>query len=287
MAHTGSIVVAPTGDHTVTWSSKRDGTFTSQSCTSSGGSTTTCQVTYTPAAGSAGPHTITATDAPESGSTAATGTTSIAVSRRQSTTTVSCGTPVTLPAPSDCTVTVRDTSGGTAVAPTGEVTFSAVGAGAFGSSTCELVPGSASASSCSVTYTPTDSGNHQMTATFPSDVDHLASSSAPAVITVEPEIVTDVTPPVVQILSPADGTAIRKGRIRVVATATDEVGVTKIEVAANGVVMCSNVDTSSMTCSWSVPKKGSTDLTVTVTAWDAAGNAGSQQIQVTVVTGQP
>ena len=51
--------------------------------------------------------------------------------------------------------------------------------------------------------------------------------------------------------------------------------------------MCSNVDTSSMTCSWSVPKKGSTDLTVTVTAWDAAGNAGSQQIEIKVVTGQP
>ena len=37
VAHTGSIVVAPTGDHTVTWSSNDDGTFTSPSCTSSDG----------------------------------------------------------------------------------------------------------------------------------------------------------------------------------------------------------------------------------------------------------
>ena len=126
------------------------------------------------------------------------------------------------------------------MAPTGEVTFSAVGAGAFGSPTCALAPGSASASSCSVTYTPTTSGDHQVTATFPSDVDHLASSSAPVVITIEPETVTDVTPPVIQIVSPADGTAIKKGRpIRVVATATDDVGVTRVEFAADGVVMCS------------------------------------------------
>ena len=50
-SHTGSIVVAPTGDHTVTWSSSRDGAFGASSCTSDGGSTTTCQVAYTPGPG--------------------------------------------------------------------------------------------------------------------------------------------------------------------------------------------------------------------------------------------
>lgn len=288
VAHTGSIVVAPTGDHTVTWSSSGDGTFTSPSCTSDDGSTTTCQVTYTPAAGSAGPHTITATDAPESGSTVATGTTSIAVSRRQSTTAVSCGSPVILPASSDCTVTVRDTSGGAVVAPTGEVTFSTVGGAAFGSATCSLVPGSPSTSRCSVTYTPTTRGDHRISATFPPDVDHLgSSSSAPAVITVDPEIVTDVTPPVVQILSPSDGTAVKKARtIKVVATATDDVAVTQVDFAADGVVMCSDVETTAMTCAWSVPRNGSTGFTVTVTAWDAAGNAATQEIRIRVVTGR-
>jgi hypothetical protein len=286
-SHTGSIVVAPTGDHTVTWSSSGDGAFGASSCDSDGSSTTTCRVAYTPSPGSAGPHTITATDARESGAATAAGTTTIPVGRRQSTTTVSCGTPVTLSAPSDCTVTVRDASGGAAVAPIGEVTFSAVGAGAFGSPVCALVPGSASASGCSVTYTPTTSGDHQVTATFPSDVDHLASSSAPVVVTVEPEIVTDVTRPVVQIVSPADGTAIRKGRtIRVVATATDDVGVTRVDFAADGVVMCSDQETTAMTCAWSVPRNGSTGFTVTVTAWDAAGNTATQQISIRVVTGR-
>jgi hypothetical protein len=288
VSHTGSIVVVPSGDHTVTWSSSGEGTFESSQCTSDGGSTTTCQVRYTPGAGSSGPHTITATDAPESRSTVATGTASIFVSRRQSTTAVSCGTPVTLPAPSTCTVTVSDASGGSATAPTGQVTFTAVGDGAFGPPTCSLSPRSASASSCSVAYTPATAGDHGVTATFPSDVDHQASSStAPAVITVEREIVTDVTPPIVQILSPADGSAIKKGRtIRVVATATDDVGVTRVDFAADGVVMCSVVETTAMTCAWSVPRNGTTRFTVTVTAWDAAGNTATQQISIRVVTGR-
>ena len=97
----------------------------------------------------------------------------------------------------------------------------------------------------------------------------------------------DVTPPVVQISSPADGTSISKGRtITVVATATDDVGVTKVEFAADGVVMCSDVETTAMTCAWSVPRRGSTEFIVTVTAWDAAGNIGSQQIAIKVVNGR-
>ena len=288
VAHTGSIVVAPSGDHTVSWSSSGDGTFGSPQCSSDDGSTTTCQVTYTPGPGSSGPHTITATDAPESGSTVATGTASIVVSRRRSTTAVSCGTPVIIPDSSTCTVTVGDVSDGSPVAPLGEVTFSAEGDGGLGSPTCSLVPGSSSASSCSVTYTPTTPGDHAVNATFPSDLDHQPSSSpAPAVITVEPETVTDVTPPVVQIVSPADGTAIKKGRtIRVVATATDDVGVTRVDFAADGVVMCSDVETTAMTCAWSVPRDRSTGFTVTVTAWDAAGNSAMQQITIRVVTGR-
>ena len=36
-----------------------------------------------------------------------------------------------------------------------------------------------------------------------------------------------------------------------------------------------------MTCAWSVPRNGSTGFTVTVTAWDAAGNTATQQISIT------
>jgi hypothetical protein len=50
--------------------------------------------------------------------------------------------------------------------------------------------------------------------------------------------------------------------------------------------MCGDVETSAMTCVWSVPKSGSTGFTVTVTARDAAGNVGTQQIAIVVVTGR-
>jgi hypothetical protein len=73
----------------------------------------------------------------------------------------------------------------------------------------------------------------------------------------------------------------------VVATATDDIGVTNVEFAADGVVMCSDVEISAMTCAWSVPRRGSTGFTVTVTAWDEAGNIGSQQIQIVIVNGRP
>ena len=290
-AHTGSVVLAPVevpdGDHTVTWSSNGDGTFGTSSCTSDGGSTTTCQVRYTPAPGSAGTHTITAIDASATGSVIASASASIAVSRRASVTAVACTSPVAATDASTCAVTVADANAGDASAPLGPVTFSSVGGGSFGSATCSLAAISGSKSSCSVTYTPTVEGDHTIGAAFGGDADHKPSTSAPAIVTVEPTVVLDVTAPVVQIISPADGSAVKKGRtIKVVATATDDVGVINVEFAADGVVKCSDVETTAMTCAWSVPRSGSTGFTVTVTAWDEAGNVGSQQIQIRVVTGR-
>ena len=288
-AHTGSIVVAAADDdHTVTWTSSGDGTFDASACTSDGGSTTTCQVRYTPGAGSAGPHTITAVDASETGSGAVSASTSITVNRRASATTVACTSPVAATDASTCTATVSDTNGGDASAPTGPVTFSSTGGGSLGATECSLAAISGSKSTCSVTYRPTVEGDHAITGAFGGDADHKPSSSAPAVVVVEPTVVLDVTAPVVQILSPADGSSIKKGRtIKVVATATDDVGVTNVEFAADGVVKCRDVETTAMTCAWSVPRNGSTGFTVTVTAWDEAGNVGSQQIQIAIVSGRP
>jgi hypothetical protein len=278
----------PIASHAVSWATSADGTFGASTCTSDGGSTTICQVRYTPAAGSAGPHTITAVDASETGSGDASGSASITVNRRASATTVACTSPVAATDMSTCTATVADANGGDASAPTGPVTFSSTGGGSLGSLECSLTAISGSKSTCSVTYTPTVDGDHAVTGAFGGDADHKPSSSAPAVVVVEPKVVVDVTAPVVQILSPADGSAIKKGStIKVVATATDDIGVTNVEFAADGVVMCSDVETSSMTCAWSVPKRGSTGFTVTVTAWDEAGNIGSQQIQIVIVNGRP
>jgi hypothetical protein len=286
VAHTGSIALAPTGGHTVAWSSTGNGTFEAPRCTFDGGSTTTCQVRYIPGIGSAGPHAITATDVAGDGSAPVAATTSIDVARRGSTTAVSCATPVTLPDRSTCTVTVSDVGAGAAAAPTGDVSVSTGAPGAFDAPTCALTTGSATSSSCTVTYSPAAAGEHLVTAAFGGDGNHKASQSQSS-LTVEPEVVVDTTAPVVEISSPVDGTTIKKGRtIKVVATATDDVGVSNLEFAADGVVMCSDVETSAMTCAWAVPKSGSTGFTVTVTASDAAGNVGTQQIAVVVATGR-
>jgi Bacterial Ig domain/Bacterial Ig-like domain (group 3) len=274
--------------HAVSWSTSGDGTFGASTCTSDGVSATTCRVRYTPAAGSAGPHTITAIDASDSGSVTASGSTAITVKRRASTTTVACTSPVAATDASTCTATVADANGGDASAPTGPVTFSSTGGGSLGSPECSLEAISGSKSTCSVTYTPIVEGEHAITGAFGGDADHRPSSSAHAVVVVEPTVVVDDTAPVVEIVSPADGSTIKKGRtIEVVATATDDVGVINVEFAADGVVMCSDVETTAMTCAWSVPRNRSTGFTVTVTAWDEAGNVGSQQIQIATVNGRP
>ena len=277
-SETGNILSA-------TWSTSSAGTFENLGCSVVDTDTTTCAATYLPAAGSAGTHQISA--AATSGTAQAVGTASLVVRARASTTGLACTSPVAAVEPSTCTATVADTSGGSSSAPSGTVTFSSVGGGTLGSPACTLAATSASRSTCSVSYTPNVEGDHSITAAFAGDPDHGGSASTPAVISVEPIVIVDESAPIVQIISPADGTSIRKGRtIKVVATATDDVGVTNVEFAADGVVMCSDVETTAMTCAWSVPKTGTTGFTVTVTAWDAAGNIGTQQIAIEVVTGR-
>ena len=101
--------------------------------------------------------------------------------QRSTTTTLSCApSPDPVNAPSTCTATVTDVSGGTAVAPTGVVSFSQSpgSGGTFGSGgTCTLSGGGASAT-CTVAYTPSlgQEITDTLTANYPGDVNHLSSS---------------------------------------------------------------------------------------------------------------
>jgi hypothetical protein len=71
-----------------------------------------------------------------------------------------------------------------------------------------------------------------------------------------------------------------------VATATDEIGVTRVDFAANGTVVCSDTTPATWTCSWTVAKSGTTGFGIVVTAYDAAGNSAARQISLKVVTGR-
>src|SRR5437867_3842160 len=86
-------------------------------------------------------------------------------------TTVSCSpNPVAVNNPTTCTATVTDTSGaaGNRVNPPGTVSFASSKSGTFSPPSCTLapVPATRDQSRCSVTFTPSESGSHTITATY-------------------------------------------------------------------------------------------------------------------------
>jgi Bacterial Ig-like domain (group 3) len=148
------------------------------------GTTSSCQVTYTPSLGSEGTHTITAATAGSgdyAGSADSTGA-SLTVTPRTTSTTLECAPwVVVVNGPATCTATVADTDAGTAGNPTGTVTFSNNGAqGVFGPGvSCTLTPKNGS-STCQLSYTPAlgGEGDQTLTATYPGAADHHGSSGS-------------------------------------------------------------------------------------------------------------
>src|SRR5437667_4347297 len=115
------------------------------------------------------------------------------VNVRPTTTTVNC-TPASVPvgSPTSCTATVTDTGPGTAITPTGTVSFASSGAGTFGSSSCGL-SGSGNSATCSVTYTPSAVGTHTITASYSGDTTHATSSGTFDVTVIKHGTTTDVS----------------------------------------------------------------------------------------------
>lgn len=100
----------------------------------------------------------------------------------------------------------------------------------------------------------------------------------------------DFIPPVVNITDPLTG-AVIAGTYTIVADATDNVGVLKVEFFANGVLIPGCIDTNladGATCTWdtSVLPSGSVDLTAKAT--DTSGNVGfTAPVTVSVVKALP
>jgi photosystem II stability/assembly factor-like uncharacterized protein len=138
-----------------------------------------CQVTYTPSEVGTATHTITARYEGDSAHEASSGSTTLAVTLAETTTTVSCSlNSVQVSTTTICTADVKDTASG-APTPAGLVSFTSDSSGTLNSSgNCNLKPGAAaSAASCSVEYTPTavGSGTHTITARYSGDSNHAAS----------------------------------------------------------------------------------------------------------------
>src|SRR5438477_3062986 len=91
----------------------------------------------------------------------------------------------------------------------------------------------------------------------------------------------DTTPPATSVTAPAAGSTV-SGTVTVTATASDNVGVTKIEIYLDDALLSSGTS-SPFSTSWNTATATNASHTLTSKAYDAAGNVGtSSAISVTV-----
>ena len=96
-------------------------------------------------------------------------------------------------------------------------------------------------------------------------------------------VATDTQSPTVSISAPTGGTV--SGLVTVDVAASDNVGVTRVDLAVNGQIYASDT-TSPFGFSWDTTKTPNGAATLVAYAYDAAGNyAGSQSVSVTVSNG--
>jgi Bacterial Ig domain len=91
----------------------------------------------------------------------------------------------------------------------------------------------------------------------------------------------DNTPPTVAITNPANGAiVVRKSNVTITATASDNVGVTRVEFLVNGGLQCTDT-TTPYSCVWRVPAAMNKAHQLQARAFDQAGNSATATIQVT------
>ena len=119
---------------------------------------------------------VTVTDA--AGVRVASGSLSITVSKRSDSMNLSCPTSdVDVGTAETCSVTLTDTSPGTAVTPTGKIMVMIRGPSGFSAlRTCTLV-GRGGTATCHVTFTPSRTGTYTVTASYPGDSKHVGRTA--------------------------------------------------------------------------------------------------------------
>src|SRR6185369_6262226 len=87
--------------------------------------------------------------------------------------------------------------------------------------------------------------------------------------------------PTVSITSPANGASVaRKSTVTIAATASDNVGVTRVEFLVGNTLQCTDT-TAPYSCNWKVPNTPNTSYQLSARAFDAASNVSTASIQVT------
>ncbi len=93
-------------------------------------------------------------------------------------------------------------------------------------------------------------------------------------------IPVDRTSPTVTIVFPVVGVAVTpKSTVNIAATATDNVGVTKVEFYINNILTCAD-PSSPYSCAWKVPNPKNKTYVISAKAYDAAGNSSQSSISV-------
>jgi hypothetical protein len=88
----------------------------------------------------------------------------------------------------------------------------------------------------------------------------------------------DTVAPVTAIVFPSHGAQVaRKSFIVIEASASDDVGVTRVEIHVNGEVLCA-MSTAPYLCQWVVPNPPRRMYRLQAKAFDARGNVGTSQV---------
>ena len=148
----------------------------------------------------------------------------------------------------------------------------------FTPNTFSLTPGGSGSATWTVSSATTAAdGSYAITAQGydAADASHTGSSNATWVV------FSDPTPPTVSIVSPANGSIVRVNtNLTIDASASDNVGVAKVEFWVNGSLKLTDV-TAPYSYVFRVSGKTGTTYTIQAKACDGAGNVASHSIQVT------
>jgi|GEM_PF-3078699 len=120
------------------------------------------------------------------------------------------------------------------------------------------------------------------------DIAYPTPTDSPTPIPTKPpsptptKAVADTIAPTVRITSPKNGAVINRYRsVTIAATASDNVGVTKVEFYINNALRCTSYKTP-YSCSWYPGGKRYVNYTIKAKAYDKTGNVGYSSINVTI-----
>ena len=127
-------------------------------------------------------------------------------------------------------------------------------------------------------------GGHSVTLTLSNHDDNYAGDPTYTLydtVAVSGSAPPDTTPPTTSVTAPSSGATV-SGTVTVTATATDNVGVVKVELYVDGALLGSGAS-SPTSASWNTTAVANGGHTITSKAYDAAGNVGtSASVPVTV-----